>query len=183
MYAYPVGLVVGRFQTFHKGHENMIRTALDVCDTVLIFIGSAQEENTQKNPYSYMQRLYIIKKVFENECKARRLIIQPLQDIGVGNTAKWGEYVLQTAREIYGINPRVMVSGKEARRNAWFDDELDELFVSKTCEISATDLREAMLRDDRVFWQKYVPMAIWDDYDDLRRLLIAAQENAETASV
>ena len=183
MYAFSVGLIVGRFQVFHKGHEHMIRSALDICDTVLIFIGSAQEENTQKNPFSYMRRLCTIKKVFYDEIRARRLIIHPLNDIGVGNNAKWGDYVLKTARETYGINPVIMISGKEERRETWFNDEMAELFIPKAYEISATALRLAMLRDDREYWKKHVPMDIWDEYDDLRRLLIAAQENAETASV
>lgn len=183
MYAYPVGLVVGRFQMFHNGHEHMIRSALDICDTVLVFIGSAQEHNTQKNPYSYMRRLYILQKIFEKEIKSRRLIIQPLNDIGVGNTTKWGDYVLKTAREVYGLNPHIMISGKEDRRESWFNDELDELFIPRVYDVSATALRLAMLRDDREFWKKNVPQVIWDEYDDLRRLLIAAQENAETASI
>lgn len=38
MYAFPVGLIVGWFQVFHKGHEYIIRSALDICDTVLIYI-------------------------------------------------------------------------------------------------------------------------------------------------
>lgn len=183
MYAFPIGLIVGRFQVFHKGHEYMIRTALDICDTVLVFIGSAQEENTQKNPFSYMRRLYIFKKIFAKEIAAKRLIIQPLNDIGVGNTGKWGEYVLRTARETYGLNPSVMISGKEDRRASWFSDEMAELFIPKVCDISATDLREAMLRDDRTFWKQYVPMEIWDDYDELRRQLVDAQANSNTASI
>lgn len=183
MYAYPVGLVVGRFQMFHNGHEQMIRSALDICDTVLVLVGSAQEHNTQKNPYSYMRRLYILRKVFQNEIKAGRLIIHPINDIGVGNTTKWGEYVLKTAREVYGLNPHIMISGKEDRRESWFNDELAELFIPRAYNVSATALRLAMLRDDREFWKKNVPQVIWDEYDDLRRLLIAAQENAETASI
>ena len=183
MLTYPVGLIVGRFQMFHNGHKQMIQCALDACDTVLLLIGSSQKENTKTNPFSYLRRLYIIKKVFGEEVYSGRLVIQPLPDIGIGNNQQWGEYVLNTAREVYGFKPQVMISGKEERREAWFNDEVKELFIPKTCDISATTLREAMIRDDRVFWQKYVPKVIWDEYEDLRRLLIAAQENAKTASV
>lgn len=183
MYAFPVGLIVGRFQVFHNGHEYMIRSALDICDTVLVFIGSAQEENTQKNPFSYTRRLQTLTNVFDKEIRARRLIIKPLNDIGVGNNTKWGEYVLKTARETYGINPTIMISGKEERRETWFSDEMAELFIPKTYDISATALRLAMLRDDREFWKKHVPIGIWNEYDDLRKLLIAAQENSHTTSM
>lgn len=158
MYAFPVGLIVGRFQVFHKGHEYIIRSALDICNTVLIYINFVQEENTQKNPFSYTKRLCTIKKVFYDEIRTRRLIIHPLNDVDVSNNAKWDGYVLKTARE------------------TWFNDEMIELFIPKAYDISATALRLAMLRDDRDYWEKCVPMDVWDEYDDLRRLLIAAQK-------
>ena len=36
MYTFRVGLIVGRLQVFHKGHEYIIRSALDICDTVVL---------------------------------------------------------------------------------------------------------------------------------------------------
>ena len=47
---YDCGVVCGRFQTFHIGHESLIDTALRLCDRVLILIGSAQEYGTERNP-------------------------------------------------------------------------------------------------------------------------------------
>lgn len=38
MKPYDVGLICGRFQTFHKGHEKLIDTGLLLCDRLLIFI-------------------------------------------------------------------------------------------------------------------------------------------------
>ena len=34
----------------------MIRKSIELCDKTLIFIGSAQEQSTQKNPFSYKFR-------------------------------------------------------------------------------------------------------------------------------
>ena len=47
---YDVGLIVGRFQTLHKGHEKLIETGLMLCDRLLILIGSSQECGTERNP-------------------------------------------------------------------------------------------------------------------------------------
>lgn len=182
-YPFKTGLIVGRFQIFHNGHRQMVQTALNSCERVLIFIGSSQEEKTQKNPFSYATRSYIIQSVFAQQIKEGRLLIHPLPDIGVGNNSQWGDYVLTQARETYYFNPELLISGKEDRRTSWFDASIAELFIPKSYDISATALRLAMLRDDREFWKKHVPMEILDDYDNLRRLLIAAQENTETASV
>ena len=43
---YELGITVGRFQTFHNGHRDIIRQALRICSRVGIFIGSADESLT-----------------------------------------------------------------------------------------------------------------------------------------
>ena len=48
---FALGILVGRFQVVHAGHEQMIRTAMALCDRVGIFIGSSQESGTSKNPF------------------------------------------------------------------------------------------------------------------------------------
>ena len=48
MKPYDTGLVCGRFQTFHKGHERLVDTGLLLCDRLLILIGSAQECGTER---------------------------------------------------------------------------------------------------------------------------------------
>ena len=43
------GIVLGRFQPFHNGHEHLVLEALEVFKEVTIAIGSAQEEWTTDN--------------------------------------------------------------------------------------------------------------------------------------
>ena len=50
MKPYDVGLVCGRFQTFHKGHEKLIDTGLLLGDRMLILDGTAQECGIERNP-------------------------------------------------------------------------------------------------------------------------------------
>lgn len=40
MKPYDTGLICGRFQTFHKGHERLVESGLLLCDRLLILIGS-----------------------------------------------------------------------------------------------------------------------------------------------
>ena len=49
MKPYDVGVICGRFQTFHIGHESLVNTALTLCDRVLILVGSSQECGTERN--------------------------------------------------------------------------------------------------------------------------------------
>ena len=53
---FSLGILVGRFQALHTGHEQMIHTALALCDRVGIFVGSSQESGTANNPFSYETR-------------------------------------------------------------------------------------------------------------------------------
>lgn len=184
MHTYPfkAGVIIGRFQMIHHGHVHMIRTALNSCEQVLLFIGSSQEEKTAKNPLSYLRRVYLLKRILNDEVESKHLRIEALPDIGVGNNAKWGEYVLKEAREIYNFNPDVMISGMEGRRTEWFDDSLSEILIAKN-ELSATLVREAMIRDDRAFWQQCTPQELWDEYDDLRSILLRSQPNTCTSSL
>ena len=62
MKPYDVGLVCGRFQTFHKGHEKLVDTGLLLCDRLLILIGSAQESGTERNPFNINTRTKILKR-------------------------------------------------------------------------------------------------------------------------
>ena len=48
---YDTGLIIGHFQTFHKGHQSLVDTGLQLCDRLLILVGSAQESGTERNPF------------------------------------------------------------------------------------------------------------------------------------
>ena len=150
---FALGILVGRFQTLHAGHQQMIETALSLCGQVGIFIGSSQESGTRKNPFPYELR----EKMLEN-VKAR-----------------------------FGRLPDLLVSGKEARRLDWFDSvegvRIAELYIPKTIEISASQMREFLLRDDRASWERYVSREIHSLYPELRALMLASQKNERTMSI
>lgn len=179
---FDLGIMVGRFQTFHAGHEYMIQKAIAVCERVGIFIGSSQESGTAKNPYTYEIRRGILRTVFGDS-----IDIFPLPDIGVGNTSKWGDYVLQNVNRQYGKSPDLLVSGKESRRVDWFDSvagvSVAELYVPKIIDISASRMRDYMIEDDREAWRRYTNPVLWTDYETLRAAVLAAKDNLETASI
>lgn len=179
---YKLGIIVGRFQTLHRGHVEMISAALSVCENVGIFIGSSQESGTAKNPFSYATRRLMIENVFGTAVK-----VYPLPDIGVGNTAKWGEYVLSNVRERFGMLPDLLVSGKEERRTDWLNSDegrtVAELFVPKTVEISASEMRTFLIEDKCGEWRGYAPAENHYLYDSLREQALASMDNKETMSV
>ncbi len=58
------GVLIGRFQTFHIGHQSIINQIIDNGLEPIIFVGSAQEFNTKKNPYHVLDRIAMIKLVY-----------------------------------------------------------------------------------------------------------------------
>ena len=179
---YKLGFVVGRFQAFHNGHADMMKTALEICDEVVVFIGSSQESGTEKNPFPYKVRENFFRQVYGD-----LVSVYPLPDLGVGNNATWGEYVIGNVLDRCGRLPDIMISGKEGRRSGWLSgkpgEKIAELYVPKTVVVSATEMRDSLIAGDFGAWKKNVPSELWDDFDELRELTLAAQGNEESSSI
>ena len=114
MKKYKLGMILGRFQIFHKGHESIINKALELCDEVIILIGSADKYGTYENPFNYDTRRIIIEEVYKD-----RVIIAPLNDLGVGNVPKWGDYVIESCKKIKDI-PDLVIYGDEDKCKEWY---------------------------------------------------------------
>ena len=166
----------------HAGHEQMIRTAIALCLQVGIFIGSSQESGTSTNPFPYDIRCRMLRNLFGDAVQ-----IFPLPDIGVGNNGTWGEYVLENVKAQYGTYPDLLVSGKETRRISWFDGleqvRISELYIPKSIDISASQMRRYFLENQREQWQQYTNPALWGQYDALRTLVLLSKGNDRTASL
>lgn len=179
---FTLGILVGRFQTIHAGHEQMIHTAMALCDRVGIFVGSSQEAGTATNPFSYETREELLRLLF-----GEQVDVFPLPDIGVGNNGTWGEYVLRHVADRYHRPPDLLISGKEARRVSWFDGieglRIAELYIPKTIDISASQMRRFFLTDDRESWQRYTNPLLWGEYAGLRQMVLASKDKEETASL
>ncbi len=178
---FKTGLVLGRFQAFHKGHEYIIDRALEICDEVCVMIGSSQEYGTLKNPFSYDTREKLLRKVYGDKIK-----VYPLPDIGVGNNCAWGEYVLKNFNDNIGKYPDLLVSGKEERRISWFDGleiEIAELYVPKILDISASKMREYFIEDNEKIWKSLTSEKLWSEYDNLKREVLNSKDNHFTSSI
>ena len=176
------GLLVGRFQMLHLGHEDMIDKALGCCSEVGILIGSSNESGTRQNPFTYETRKGLLQKIYGD-----RVIIAPLPDIHVGNVPRWGEYVLEEAEKAFGRKPDLFITGKEIRRESWFSGPagigLAELEIPKTVEISGSELREMLENGEKERWERFTDLRIHPEFERLREWVIEAKDKKETGSV
>ncbi len=179
---FELGFAVGRFQTFHNGHKDMIDKALAVCATFGVFIGSSQEAGTEKNPFSYETRAGFFYRLYGDAVR-----VFPLPDIGVGNNCAWGEYVLANVAERFGRMPDLFVSGKESRRAEWLSGangiKIAELTVPKTVDISAARMREMFINDEYESWKTFCDPRLWDLYLKLRRDVLESRGNVRSSSI
>ena len=179
---FSLGIIVGRFQTFHTGHQEVFRKAIALCGRVGVFIGSSQESGTFMNPFTYKTREKIIRTVFGDQVS-----IFPLPDIGVGNNSRWGDYVIRNVQERFGQAPDLLISGKETRRIDWFDSveglRVAELYIPKTIEISASQMRGFFAEDDEASYRKYTDPRLWEMYPSLRQAVLDSQHELHTDSI
>ena len=171
---YAYGMVVGRFQPFHHGHECIIARALEECHYVVVLVGSAQESRLPHNPLTFEEREQMINDCFFNE--RDRLIIVPLEDrTEVSNDASWGKYMMDVIKRECNVKIDAVFEGREKVRKDWYDDieGIDIVQLNRKDEnYSATMMRQAILEDKRELYIVWCANNNERYYDDLRRIML-----------
>ena len=82
------GLIIGRFQPFHKGHLELVKGILKKCDELIIAIASAQFNFIEKDPFTAGERiLFIHEALKEVGINLAKCYIVPL--VNDENNARW----------------------------------------------------------------------------------------------
>lgn len=183
MRLYDSGLLVGRFQTYHKGHQSLVETGLKLCDRMIILVGSSQESGTERNPFNIATRIDILKAVHGDD---PRIQIYGLPDLTHEKdiSHEWGKYVLNNVDRYLYKSPEMMIYGNDEFRSNWFAPEdikdTSEFIIPRSrLPISGTELRMMMLNDNRREWMKWVDPKLHKIYDRLRSELLAVYEDLE----
>ncbi|MFW6122270.1 MAG: adenylyltransferase/cytidyltransferase family protein [Petrotogales bacterium] len=98
-------LIIGRFQPLHKGHIELIRTAIEKFGRVQIGIRNTKRD--EKNPYSIDTRIEMIKQEFTTEIQKDKLswvILDDIKAVVRGRKVGWGVYEIRLEEEIEEIS-------------------------------------------------------------------------------
>ncbi len=143
------GLIIGRFQPFHKGHLVALSFALSKVDKLWLGIGSSNKPNQKENPFSADERKEMILSSIDDSI-SKRIQIYYIPDLE--DHKKWIE-------NIDSIVPKFEI--------VFTNDELTLLLYSKRGTkvisvpfkdreiLSGTNLREKIVKDQN--WQQLVP--------------------------
>ncbi|HPE61642.1 MAG TPA: bifunctional nicotinamide-nucleotide adenylyltransferase/Nudix hydroxylase [Thiolinea sp.] len=101
---------IGRFQPFHKGHQQVLLRALEQAERVIVLVGSSHQPRSIRNPWRYTEREQFIRAACPPEAR-ERVIILPLLD-ALYNDQNWIRRVQETvAGVVHQYPPRVGVAG------------------------------------------------------------------------
>lgn len=62
---FRIGVLIGRFQPFHKGHLLLVLKALETVELLKIGIGSMQYDHTIENPFTFQERKEMIQRALK----------------------------------------------------------------------------------------------------------------------
>ena len=174
MKKYKCGLYVGRFQPLHIGHTHIIGKMFDECEVVIVAVGSAQERGTTRNPFDFAMRSQWIVETFSSR-KNHILHVVPVPDREhPSNDASWGDYLLDKVYSATEMIPDVIYEGNEEERAHWYDNlDIEVVKVPRTIlPISGTMLRAAIANNDNDIALQYIPYAIREYYDEMRKEIL-----------
>lgn len=167
------GVLLGRFQPFHKAHLYMIENILKECDYCVCVIGSSNKKGTLRNPFDIKTRIKMVRLATKH--LEDRIIYIELPDMyGESNKLhlyEWGSYLYYNIiskieqRDIvyyYADDPKYLKS--------WFNDDITPHISYRFLErcniydgLSATKIREAFVNKDLNYINKYLPKEIVDN--------------------
>ena len=158
-------LIVGRFQPFHNGHFEVIKSIIRENFSVIIGIGSAQYSHTLKDPFTAGERHLMISSALE-EAKVENFYLVPIED--VNSNPLWVAHVEALTpkfEKVFTNNP--LVKRLFSEKNY----KVESFGLLNRSDWSGTRIREKMLNGEK--WEHLVPPAVAKvikDIDGIQRL-------------
>lgn len=144
---HDLGVFIGRFQPFHRGHLHVIVEALKKVRHLAILVGSANQPRNYFNPFTFEERRFMIGSAIPQELRDRVRVL-PLEDMTY-NDGAWVVQVQEKAAEarasIDYCGPKTALVGHQKDGSSFYlrmFPQWDSIGVSAYGDVSATDIRE-----------------------------------------
>lgn len=140
---YQLAIFIGRFQPAHKSHIQAIRQALDIADKLLIIIGSSHSAPNIKNPFTYEQRIDIIKNSLNSE-EIKRIVFAPVRDYFY-NELNWVTEIQNAVSQNSEKNDAIALIGHYKDSSSYYLNlfpQYDFFPIKNTEVLNSTDVRK-----------------------------------------
>lgn len=174
---FVTGFFLGRMQPIHLFHEKLILAGQQICDQMIVMIGSAQESGTIRNPLPIELRMRLSRQIF-----GEQVLLLPLNDMSNERDATfgWGDYLIEHIRSATGKIPELMIYGNEESRQGWFRPGVFEsmghlVFPRPKDGLSSTQIRELVMQGDKRAWMNVANEKIHKDFEEIRQFILSAK--------
>ena len=142
------GLLIGRFQPFHLGHQAALEFALSKIDKLYVGIGSSNKPLQRNNPFSAKERKAMIMNSIDD---LKRITIYDIPD--AQDHLKWIKIISQ-------IVPKfdIIFSNDDLTRHLYskMNVQIMPIPFLNRAELSGTYIRDLLIHDKK--WDHLVPM-------------------------
>lgn len=180
------GVILARFQPVHEGHIALIKKACDENDSVLLLVGSANQQGV-RNPVPLHLRIEMLKEALIANDLMSKCVIEPFDDLTTeeDNSYEWGFYlyskVVDVLKESYFT---IYYSDGYEIITSWFPGHILRNYISLSLlarakvekGISATQVREVLMsydKDDETLskLKSMVPQSVFNRREMLREVI------------
>ena len=96
---------IGRFSPFHNAHAHTVMEAIEMCEQLIIIVGSSDSPRTFKNPWVYEERWQMIKNSINEDLdmKFENVIIKRAVDYKYNDT-RWAAQIQDIVSKFNNLN-------------------------------------------------------------------------------
>ncbi|OAI03453.1 hypothetical protein A1353_14635 [Methylomonas methanica] len=145
---YQKAIVIGRYQIYHKGHEQLTNRALEIADEVLVIVGSSFQSRNIRNPFKWTERAAMITATLSQTDQAR-LRFLPVRDYY--DDTLWNADVRRQVDACVSDADRVALVGFKKDDTTYYLDNFPDwsmVEIESELDIDATALRNQLFAED-----------------------------------
>ena len=141
----------GRFNPPHKGHLKIIKKILKQSDQLIVAIGSGQEKNTKRNPFSGLER----KKLMEAYLAENKINSDCVKVVVVNDGKSFSSSIKNLFDKCKSFD--VLYTDKESII-ALAEKKVKIERIKRTGSISSTQIRDAIVNDKK--WEHQTGVSV-----------------------
>ncbi len=181
-------LIIGRWQLFHKGHESLLKEALNAASEVIVVIGSAYRSRDVRNPFTWEERKAMVQVTLMPTDLARVKFL-PVRDYF--DDERWNNAVRKGVAQLTKTSSKVVLLGFKKDASSYYLDNFPSWIyksIEQVLDIDATSLRNVYFEgtepDARLSVLKpHVSQKVVDYLQAWSRLPVYAQRMQEHLAV